>query len=218
MNNIPYPYANAYFRVSDPRITSMNGFEIPEGWWSRHYEYRFAMEFAEAGHVVADMGCGWHYRPLHDWLAGVCDFVYGVDHHVEVLDLPPMQKGAFVVADFAKPIEGIPAGSLDRIFCISVLEELINYQHALAEFKRLLKPNGLIVLTLDTPWDVTRPAHEKYKGVCLDELETAMKEVGLSYTGSICRVKPEDALFQFGFNLCVWHCTLKHTPPRAMYD
>lgn len=205
-----YPFQNAFIRRSDPRADVVNGYEIPEGWWSRRFEYRFAMEFAGPGQVVADMGCGWHYRPLHDHLSNVCDFVYGVDHHVEVLDLPAMQKGAFVVADFAKEIPIIPAASLDRIFCISVLEELIDYKLALAEFKRLLKPDGLIVLTLDAPYDPAKPAHDKYKGVNLDELEEAIREVGLSYTGSISRVKEEDILFNVDFNLCVWRCVLKH--------
>lgn len=212
MNAEGYQYENAYIARSEPFIRYLNGFEIPEGWWSRPWEYMHAMIYAAAGQVVMDAGCGWHYRPLHDWLSMVCDFTYGVDHHKEVLDLPPMQKGAFVVADFSKAIPEIPEGSLDRIFCISVLEELINYKDALAEFKRLLKPDGRIVMTLDTPYDPQRPAHEKYKGVNLDELEAAMRDVGLSYHGSVCRVKPDDILFNEDFNLCVWRCVLKHSP------
>lgn len=209
MRDIPYQYTNAYFKTSDPYIIEMGGFEIPAGWWSRCWEYSFAMQFAEEGNVAADMGCGWHYRPLHDWLSNVCDFVYGVDHHVEVLDLPPMQKGAFVVADFSQPIDAIEPASLDRIFCISVLEELINYEQALAEFKRLLKDDGRIVLTCDMPYNDSKPAHDKYKGVKLDELEAAMVRVGLQYDGSVCRVKPEDALHHDEFNLMVYHCVLK---------
>jgi trans-aconitate methyltransferase len=212
LNNIPYDFTNAFFRESDVRAQFVNGFEIPAGWWSRGYEYRFAMEFAEPGLIVADMGCGWHYRPLHDYLANVCDFVYGVDHHEEVLQLPAMDNGAFVVADLSKPIQGIPAGSLDRIFCISVLEEMINYAEALTEFKRLLKPGGYMVLTLDAPYDANLPAHELYKGVDLNEFEAAMRRAGLSYHGSVCRVREEDALHNDEFNLCVWHCVLKHTP------
>lgn len=207
-----YQYPNAYFKKSDPRIDERDGFAIPDGWWSRRFEYFFAMENARPGDISCDMGCGWHYRPLHDWLATVCDFVYGVDHHKEVLDLPPMQNGAFVVADFAKPIEQIPAASLDRIFCVSVLEELIDYEQALAEFKRLLKDDGRIVITMDAPYDPARPAHDKYKGVNLTEFEQAMWNTGLMYDGSVNRVKPDDALFNVDFNLMVWHCVLKKRP------
>jgi trans-aconitate methyltransferase len=216
LNAIPYDFTNAFFRESDVRAQFVNGYEIPAPWWSRGYEYRFAMEFAEPGHVVADMGCGWHYRPLHDYLANVCDFVYGVDHHVEVLELPTMSNGAFVVADFSKPIDQIPAGSLDRIFCISVLEELIDYSQALDEFARLLKPGGYIILTMDAQYDGNLPAHDQYKGVDLDEFELAMRKAGLAYHGSVCRVREEDTLHNPEFNLCVWRCVLKHRAPMPV--
>jgi len=205
-----YEYTNAYFKNSDPTIDEVAGFVIPDGFWSRKHEYLFAMSYAAAGQVVADMGCGWHYRPLHDWLSMVCAFCYGVDSHSGILDLPPMENGAFVVADFSKPIEAIPAGSLDRIFCISVLEELIDYDTALAEFSRLLKKNGRVIVTMDAQYDENKPAHEKYKGVDLKAFESAMIRNGLVYEGSVCRVKPEDALHNDEFNLMVWHCVIKH--------
>ena len=202
-------FINSYFRTSDPAPLKRGDFEVPAGWWSRRYEYDFVMQYSAPLQIVADMGCGWHYRPLHDELTSICGFVYGVDHHVEVLDLPPMRNGEFVVADFSKPIPEIEAGSLDRIFCVSVLEELINYQDALGEFKRLLKPDGRIVLTCDMPYDETKPAHDKYKGVRLDDLEAAIQFVGLRYDGPVNRVKYDDLLYHKDFNLCVWHCILK---------
>lgn len=214
-----YQFSNAFFKIDDQHPQMFGDFEIPEGWWSRPYEYRWAISYAtppiipEYGKpfnrfIAADMGAGWHYRPFHDALTTVCDFTYAVDHHKEILDLPPMNNGAFVVADFSKPIPEIEAESLDRIFCISVLEELINYPDALAEFKRLLKPDGLIVLTCDMPYDEAKPAHEKYKGVRLDDLEKAIQQIGLRYDGSINRTK-DNLLHNDDFNLCVWHCVLK---------
>ena len=213
-------YPNAFFRVTDNHPQMFGDFELPAGWWSRAFEYSWAFTYAahmqlleygakQVRYTVMDAGCGWHYRPFHDALTTVCDFVYGVDHHKEVLDLPPMQNGAFVVADFSKPIPEIPEASLDRVFCISVLEELVNYQDALAEFKRLLKPNGLIVLTCDVPYDTDKPEHELYKGVKLDDLEKAIVAVGLRYDGSIDRVKHDDLLHNDLFNLCVYHCVLR---------
>lgn len=213
-------YPNAFFRKSDPHPQMFGNFEIPAGWWSRPYEYYWALQHAYPTHppgygeplqrfIAADMGCGWHYRPFHDALTTVCEFVYGVDHHREVLELPPMSNGAFVVADFSRPIPDIPAASLDRIFCISVLEELISYEAALSEFKRLLKPNGRIILTCDMPYDERKPAHHLYKGVRLDDLERACFAAGLQHEGTIDRVKYEDLLYNIDFNLCVWHCVLK---------
>ncbi len=207
-----YEYTNAFFKQSEPASVYVGGFEVPSGWWSRRHEYTWAMTWAGAGMTVGDMGCGWHQRPFYGWLGMVCDFCYAVDAHAGVLELEPIQKGAFVVADFSKRIDVIPEASLDRIFCISVLEELINYPDALREFARLLKPDGKIIITMDAPFDDTKPAHEKYKGVNMDEFEAARVAAGLAYHGSICRVKPDDALHNDEFNLMVWRCVLKHAP------
>lgn len=205
-----YEYTNAFFKVTDPTVDIVSGFTIPNGFWSRKHEYLFAMKYAAAGQIVADMGCGWHYRPLHDWLSMTCEFCYGVDSHPGILDLPQMQKGVFVVADFGNKIDAIPAGTLNRIFCISVLEELIDYDSALAEFKRLLHPHGKIIVTMDATYDKSKPAHYKYKGVDMDAFESAMLKNGLVYEGSVCRVIPENALHNDEFNLAVWHCVIKN--------
>ena len=125
-----YTFPNAYFQEADPTIDVLAGWDIPEGFWSRHHEYLWAMQYAQAGMIVADMGCGWHYRPFHDALDATCQSVYAVDAASEVRDLPPMKHGIYVAADFSKKIDAIPAGSLDRVFCISVLEELISYTAA----------------------------------------------------------------------------------------
>jgi ubiquinone/menaquinone biosynthesis C-methylase UbiE len=120
-----------------------------------------------------------------------------------------MTRGEFVVADFAARIEAIPEASLDRIFCISVLEELIDYRKALAEFKRLLKPDGLIILTCDAPFvkDLPTPV---YPGVDMDKLEKAMTDEGLHYKGSINRTRYDDLLHHKEWNLAVWHCVIRH--------
>lgn len=208
-----YPFPNAFFRITDPKVSHVGDFEVPAQWWSRHYEYQWAMTYAASGQVVADMGCGWHYRPLHTWLSMVCEFTYGVDHHKEILDLPPMVRGEFVVADFAQRIEAIPETSLDRIFCISVLEELIDYGKALTEFARLLKPGGMIVLTCDAPFVKDKPT-PVYPGVNMDKLEEAMTAAGLRYHGSVNRVRYEDLLHHAEWNLCVWHCVLENKALR----
>lgn len=207
-----YLFPNAYFRQQDAHPEKLDGFEIPDGWWSRAYEYAWAIGYAGAGQKVADMGMGWHYRPFHDALSMRCDFVYGVDSHEGIMneqEIPRMKNGAFIVADFSKPIDAIPPRSLDRIFCISVLEEVENLNGTLLEFKRLLIPDGLIILTCDMPYDKSKAEHEKYKGIGLDKLERHIKEAGLHYAFSVNRVMYEDLLHHNEFNLCVWHCVLR---------
>jgi SAM-dependent methyltransferase len=205
-------FPNAYFLKDDPHPRTFHGYELPSDWWSRPAEYAWAIQYAAPWQIVADMGCGWHYRPFHDALSDICHFTYGVDSHPGILELPSMKNGAFVVADFSQPILAIDAHSLDRIFCISVLEETIGYANTLGEFARLLKPDGRIVITMDAPFDKTKPEHEKYKGVNLPEFEEAMKATGLRYDGSVSRVLDMDnAIYHDAYNLCCWHCVLKVT-------
>lgn len=91
----------------------------------------------------------------------------------------------------------------DRIFCVSVLEHLKDrlnrwpvlsklgpltnlmrrdIRDSLAEFKRVLKPGGLIVLTFDFP------------RINLDYLQTVVRELGLRFAGDTDFSLPQDAI------------------------
>lgn len=202
-------FPNAFFTLDDPEAVTVGGYEIPSAWWSRGREYHFALQHTVSNMVCADMGAGWHYRPLYGALSADDSFVYAVDIHPGILQLPQIGNGVFVVADFTKPIDQISEKSLDRIFCISVLEET-SYQDALIEFRRLLKPDGRIIITCDMPYDPNKPEHEKYKGIKLEDLEDAVRGAGLRYDGAISRVKDTDKLLRNdALNLCVFHAVLK---------
>jgi hypothetical protein len=70
---------NGYFKQSDPSIKELAGYPLPSDWWSRPWEYAWAIEHAVSYMTAADMGCGWMYRPFKDALAEVCKYVYAVD-------------------------------------------------------------------------------------------------------------------------------------------
>ena len=112
----------------------------------------------------------------------------------------------FVVADITKEIQEIPAGSLDRVFCISVLEDLGDMTaSALEEFSRVVKTDGQIILTFDAPYlGASTPV---YPGLLLYKFEQAMKDAGLRYSGSVDYEK-ENAVNHQEWNLCVFHCVL----------
>ena len=55
---------NAFFQKNDPSTLDLMGFEIDPSWWSRSYEYPWALSFAEKDDVVVDMGCGYVDRPF----------------------------------------------------------------------------------------------------------------------------------------------------------
>jgi SAM-dependent methyltransferase len=48
-----------------------------------------------------------------------------------------------------------PTGGADAVYCISVLEHLPSYEGTVAEMARMLKPGGLLILTIDISADQT---------------------------------------------------------------
>lgn len=204
----PWLAHNDYFHVGDKHARNWRGYKLSEGWWSRHYEYPWAMKFAKPKMIVADMGCGYTWRPFADALSYVAEEVWAVDSNSAMLDLPTPENMMRVVADFTKPIAAIADETFDIIFCISVLEDVANPLDALKNFRRLLKPDGRIILTVDVKYDVDAPEHEIYKGLDLDSFNVAVKKAGLVYDGDI-KTDRHDILYNEELNLCVYHAVLK---------
>jgi ubiquinone/menaquinone biosynthesis C-methylase UbiE len=46
----------------------------------------------------------------------------------------------------------LPAGSFDCVFCVDVIEHLMRPARAVREFRRLLRPGGLLLLSFGPPW------------------------------------------------------------------
>jgi len=202
---------NAFFKWDDLQAEVVGGYPIAAGWWSRKYEYPWAMEYALEGHAplrVADMGCGWTPRPFKDALARICEHVYAVDGNEKVLTQPSRERMEFVVADLTERIVQIPEGSLDRVFCISVLEDVGDkVPLALWEFGKCLKPGGLCVLTFDVQYDMLKPLGQ-YPGVKFELFQAVAEGAGLLLRDEIDADK-KDAVYNEDFNLCVFHCVLE---------
>ena len=199
---------NGFFKKSDRQETMIMGLPINPGWWSRRFEYPWALEYAEPDQVVADMGCGYTPRPFKDALAQVCKKVYAVDGDERVLSQQSDNGLVFVVADFTQPIQDIPDGSLDRVFCVSVLEDVGDkVSLALTEFERLLKPGGLCVLTFDVHYNEKKPLGQ-YPGVELYNFAESVFESGLGWDDKIDFDK-RNVVNNKEFNLCVFHCILR---------
>ena len=198
---------NDIFKLSDPWVTEIGGYPLGWDWWSRYYEYPWALKFAHPSAVVADMGCGYMQRPFKDVLARVCKYVYAVDVGAELLAQAPHDNMQFVVADFTRRIEAIPEGCLDVVFCISVLEELGSaLGDALKEFHRCLRPGGLCVITCDVKFDKDKPLGQ-LGAVDLEQLELAIKLSGLEARDRF-NYNTANALYHVTFNLCVFRCVL----------
>lgn len=138
---------NDFFRISDPQALKVDEFTIPPDWWSRGYEYHWALTQAIQDEVVVDAGCG----PGHPFKNAIAEF----SKHVYAVDLctvsynPKFKNIEVINADIRNmPIK---SESIDTVYCISVLEhlKLDEIDESLKEFSRILAPNGRCVITCD---------------------------------------------------------------------
>lgn len=201
---------NDFVRIADLHRSSIAGFDLPDGWWSRGYEYAFALNYARTGAAVANMGCGWTYRPLTDALSYKSGIVYSIDMKPPTWnfrDYPTPDNVKYLTADFSQKIEQLEDESLDLVFCISVLEEAHGaVAGALSEFARVLLPGGLAVITFDVPYDDAKPLG-KWKGLPLDTFIASIPD-SLKPRSEFNEVKGDGLLVHEEWNLTPYHCVL----------
>ncbi len=166
---------------------------LPSTWWSRPYEYQWAENFAGGSLDVLDAASGISH-PFKFWLAGHCHLTYACDIDPRIIDWCAMQQEIkedlgddalqdLQMADRSRlrfdlaSILDLPYGArvMDRIFCLSVLEHLSQGEQlrALKEFGRVMKPQGLVVLTFD------------YPAVNMAFLQYAIRVTGLKFAGPV---------------------------------
>ncbi|MBP1761315.1 MAG: Methyltransferase protein [Firmicutes bacterium] len=176
-----------FFRCNDPRLNKIF-YDLPESWWSRPYEYAWASSLVSQDDVVLDAACGIGH-PFKYYLCDLCRQVYACDVDERILSNEEILADIFNVFGpqglnfplqyLEKPVLSqqditvttFPDEMFDRIVCISVLEHLSenDLRKALLEFKRILKKDGLIIITIDYP----------YLG--LDIFNCALGDSGLAY-------------------------------------
>ncbi|MBM4024963.1 MAG: class I SAM-dependent methyltransferase [Planctomycetes bacterium] len=132
-------------------------------WWSRIWEYPYAYHHlcawrasqpAEVCPLVVDVGSGVTFFPFSVARLGcqvVCtdiNPVCGVELHRAI---PHIDAGKGQVQFRQTDGLHLPLtdGAADAIYCISVLEHIESFEHNIAEFSRVLKPGGLLLLTID---------------------------------------------------------------------
>ncbi|MHB1155512.1 MAG: class I SAM-dependent methyltransferase [Phycisphaerales bacterium] len=145
--------------------------EYNRRWASEHYGalhagyWKFFLRFidreipvdATASRSILDVGCG----------AGHISRYFAEEKKLKItgIDLSDVgvaqcaqavPTGKFRVHDLTQPMP-FDAGSFDYIWCSEVLEHLFSPLYALQQMKRVLKPNGKILLTV--------PYHDRLKNV-----------------------------------------------------
>lgn len=190
-----------FFIQSDPHTDTFL-FKIPDTWPFRRYEYLWAAGFAAPGDTVLDAACG-ICHPLKFYLSDYCKEVHACDGDGRILEEVQIRKDIHDVfgEEAAKnlppsyfkhihykkaQLNALPYedGKFDKLFCISVLEHLgtEGIKHSLKEFSRVLKENGMIVLTFD------------YPPVDPNALQKAISTAGLKFAGEADFTLPADAI------------------------
>ena len=148
--------SSRFFTYEDPQLKQMDDFYVPDEWWSRGYEYQWCSQFLNKKEIILDAACGIEH-PFKWYAANRVKKIHAVDADARILELKTFKKN--IEFKHIKLIElenNFEPETFDKIFCISVLEHLPrNALDILHQFKRLLKPNGIIVMTIDHPFMLT---------------------------------------------------------------
>lgn len=140
--------------------------------------------------TALDIGCG---DGLHTMLIGErVGHVIGIDVNEDFVARARRygkQYSRKASTEFiAQPLEkiGFPDARFDLIFSICVIEHIENHQEVLRECRRILKPGGRIVFTVDTLEQIDDPTlierhtalHHVYRYFRTDTLGALLEEVG----------------------------------------
>jgi ubiquinone/menaquinone biosynthesis C-methylase UbiE len=111
------------------------------------------LDYITSGDKVLDVGCG-NGRLYPAFKKKNINYT-GIDNSEELISIGKKQfpEAEFSVADILKI--PFPDNSFDKVYCIAVLHHIPSKQlriEALRELKRVLKPNGTLVLTVWNLW------------------------------------------------------------------
>lgn len=108
--------------------------------------YSFAADFVN-GKVVLDIACGEGYGA--NYLANIAKYVIGIDIDKETIEYASRKYKRTNLTFNASSATTIPleSSSVDVITSFETLEHLVEQNEMLKEFKRVLKPNGVLIIS-----------------------------------------------------------------------
>jgi SAM-dependent methyltransferase len=143
-----------------PRVKDYDSFagaytaENESSLWNAYYERPAMLALAGdvAGRRILDAGCG--SGPLFAALRDRGAIVTGFDSSTAMLELARRRLGASAdlqVADLGSPLP-FGGGAFDDVVACLVLHYLEDWTGPLAEFRRVLKPGGRLIVAVDHPF------------------------------------------------------------------
>jgi SAM-dependent methyltransferase len=114
------------------------------------------------GDVVLDLGCGEGRHVISTYAEGKAVVSIGVDLSLKDLCTTQQRFAEFSAIHNPKKHFGLSVASalnlpfsdhsFDKIICSEVLEHIPDYRQAIAEIHRVLKPNGLLAVSVPRYW------------------------------------------------------------------
>lgn len=175
-----------FLTYDDPKLSQMDDFIVPAIWWSRHHEYYFASQFLDKDDIILDAACGVDH-PFKFYASHRVKKCYAIDVDPNIKNLTNTDSLEFRCLNIVEIDKEFQSETFDKIFCISVLEHIPNLAlTALNNFKKLIKPNGTIVITIDYPCITPK------------NFVDIVNQAGLKYVGKVDYSIPENAITMDG--------------------
>lgn len=119
--------------------------QVHDDLWSEHVaRYAFAARFAQ-GRRVLDLGCGTGYGTAD--LARVASSAVGIDLAPDAVAYANRHFPATQFLQCSATAVPLPSASIDLVTAFEVIEHLRDWRALVAEARRLLEPNGILLVS-----------------------------------------------------------------------
>lgn len=188
---------NRFFNKNDKSVHELGRYNISKKWWSRVYEYALAKDYLNKDDVILDAGCG-AIHPFKHYASEAVKMVYAVDIDERIKTLEDTETLKYKCMSLVDLDKEFNDKTFDKIFCISVLEHIPEKAlKVLEQFKKVLKDDGLIILTLDYP--MIKPV----------DVVNMAKKLDLEFVGGYDYTKTSDAIKAPGLGINCFSAVLK---------